>query len=57
MPRKYNTNFTAVKTEAIHFCASLLGILFFGESDKSEPPATTSGAIKWGVNVSYFPKL
>ena len=57
VPRKNNTDFAAVEAGAIHFRASFLGILFFGESDEPETAATTSGAVKRGVNVSYFPKF
>jgi hypothetical protein len=57
VPRKHNTDFAAVETETIHFRASFLGILFFGETDKPETTATTGSAVERGVNVSYFPKL
>ena len=57
MPREDNTNFAAVEAKTIHFRASLLGILFFGETDEPKTTATTTGAVKRGVNVTDFPEL
>jgi hypothetical protein len=57
VPRKNNTEFAAIEAEPVHFCASLLGVLLFGETDEPETTATTSGAIKRRVDVAYFTEL